>query len=76
MHWNPSKTKIPIIIGKGTDADKPISEAPHAGQQGELGMVTPTRDASLARLSKDRIYDDTKINVKWNFSVHKKYATI
>ena len=30
--WNPSKTKIPITIGKGTDADKPISEAPHAGQ--------------------------------------------
>ena len=30
--WNPSKTKIPITIGKGTDADKPILEAPHAGQ--------------------------------------------
>ena len=30
--WNPSKTKIPMTIGKGTDADKPISEAPHAGQ--------------------------------------------
>ena len=30
--WNPSKTKIPITIGKGTDADKPISEAAHARQ--------------------------------------------
>ena len=28
----PSKTKILITIGKETDADKPISEAPHAGQ--------------------------------------------
>ena len=30
--WNPSKTKIPITIDKGTDADKPISEAAHARQ--------------------------------------------
>ena len=30
--WNHSKTKIPVTIGKGTDADKPRSEAPHAGR--------------------------------------------
>ena len=30
--WDQSNTKIPVTIGKGTDADKPRSKAPHAGQ--------------------------------------------